>query len=117
MGILQKTFGGLGWSAYLTGLFLAMIPAGIFVALLNSSDSSQLDNPFMYVYIAISVLLYPYAAFVYASIVDFIMGDDAFVINVFVYFAWQIMIMMLLFIFAIFIAPIGLLYLWYDNTH
>ncbi|WP_270869919.1 hypothetical protein [Campylobacter sp. JMF_04 NA10] len=78
-------------------------------------DDSSL-NAAMYVYIAISVLLYPYACFVYTGIVNFIMGDDVFVINVFVLLVWRLMIYMLLFLFAIFIAPIGLLYLWYAST-
>ncbi|MBO7476179.1 MAG: hypothetical protein J6T36_04535 [Campylobacter sp.] len=70
----------------------------------------------MYVFIAISALLYPYARFVYESIVNFIMGDNVFFINAFILLAWKFMVMMMLFLFAIFIAPIGLLYLWYYHN-
>ncbi|MBO7369499.1 MAG: hypothetical protein J6U11_00420 [Campylobacter sp.] len=70
----------------------------------------------MYVFIAISALLYPYARFVYESIVNFIMDDNVFFINAFILLAWKFMVMMMLFLFAIFIAPIGLLYLWYYHN-
>ena len=130
MGILQKTFGGLDRAYYFRNLFFAVILAGIFVAIQYSSHSAMVDrnitatasaeygvaNAFMYVYIAISALLYPYARFVYESIVNFIMGDNVFFINAFVLLAWKFMVMMMLFLFAIFIAPIGLLYLWYYHN-
>ena len=128
MGILQKTFGGLDKAYYFRNLFFALILAGIFVAIQYSGYEmlakrnvatgveANAANIVMYIYIAISALLYPYARFVYESIVNFIMGDNVFFINAFVLLAWKFMIMMMLLLFAIFIAPVGLLYLWYYHN-
>ena len=113
---------------YFRNLFFALILAGIFVAIQYSSYEmlakrnvatsveANAANIVMYIYIAISALLYPYARFVYESIVNFIMGDNVFFINAFVLLAWKFMIMMMLLLFAIFIAPVGLLYLWYYHN-
>ena len=130
MGILQKTFGGLDKAYYFRNLFFALILAAIFIGIQYSSHAAMVDrnitatasaeysaaNAFMYVFIAISALLYPYARFVYESIVNFIMDDNVFFINAFILLAWKFMVMMILFLFAIFIAPIGLLYLWYYHN-
>ena len=130
MGILQKTFGGLDRAYYFRHLFFAIIFALIFCAVQYSSythimDSNMTDsakeafktsNYIMYAYIAISALLYPYARFVYESIVNFIMGDNVFFINILIAMIWKFFVMMFLFCFAIFIAPIGLLYLWYYHN-
>ena len=113
---------------YFRNLFFALILAGIFVAIQYSSYEmlakrnvatsveANAANIVMYIYIAISALLYPYARFVYESIVNFIMGDNVFFINAFVLLAWKFMIMMMLLLFAIFIAPVGLSYLWYYHN-
>lgn len=124
MGILHKTFGGLDKAYYFRNLFFALILAGIFAAiqytshemLVKRNAASSAANIAMYLYIAISALLYPYARFVYESIVNFIIGDNVFFINASILLAWKFMVMMMLFLFAIFIAPIGLLYLWYYHS-
>lgn len=65
----------------------------------------------------LSQILYPYSRFVYHSITDFIFGNNMFIVNAFLMLILKfLMMMMICWFFAIFIAPIGLLYLYYHHT-
>lgn len=130
MGFIQKTFGGLDKAYYFRHLFFAIIFGAIFIAFQyntfthivdrNLTDaqisSMQMSNVVMYIYIVICMFLYPYARFVYESIMNFLMGENVFFINIFILFFWRLFVMMMLFCFAPIIAPIGLLYLWYYHS-
>lgn len=131
MGILQKTFGGLSKEYYFRHLIFALIFGAIFAYIQYSSytriiadtnatgaikDNFHTSSIAMYFYIAICAFLYPYARFVYESIVNFIMGENVFLINIIILMIWKFVVMVTLFCFAPIIAPIGLLYLWYYHN-
>jgi hypothetical protein len=64
----------------------------------------------------VSTLLYPYARFVYESVVGFIMGENVFFVNALLMLGAKIITMFVCWFLAIFIAPLGLLYLyWYHS--
>ena len=63
-----------------------------------------------------NALIYPYSRFVYESIVDFIFGNNVFFVNALFLLATKIITMLICFGFAIFIAPIGLIYLYYYHS-
>ena len=64
----------------------------------------------------INVFLYPYSRFVYENVVGFIMGENIFIINFFIMFIVKIFTMLLCWSFAIFIAPVGLIYLYFYHS-
>jgi len=69
-----------------------------------------------WVLLAVNSLLYPYARFVYEGIVGFIMGDNVFVVNAFLMLFTKLITMSICWCMAIFIAPIGLLYLFIRHS-
>lgn len=103
---LIKTFGGLSKAYYFRQFCFALI-FSIFLLIQSLS------------FLPMALLcqfLYPYSRFVYESIIDFIMGDNVVIMDGFVLLFWKIMVMCLCYIFSIFIAPIGLLYLYYYHS-
>ena len=66
--------------------------------------------------VVISQILYPYARFVYHSVMGFIFGNNMFLVNALVMLALKFFMMLMCWGFAIFIAPIGLLYLYYHHS-
>lgn len=64
----------------------------------------------------ICALLYPYSRFVYESVVGFIMGDNVFFTSAVLMLLIKYLTMSLCWVFAIFIAPIGLAYLYFHHT-
>jgi hypothetical protein len=115
MSFISKTFGGLTASYLVRQYIFGIILGGLFIYL---RLSAKIDIPFI-IFAVISTILYPYSRFVYESIVDFIFGDNIIV------FTGTLMLIMLLvkfviivacWSFSIFIAPFGLLFLYFYHT-
>jgi hypothetical protein len=70
----------------------------------------------MILILMINSLLYPYARFVYESIVNFIMGDNMFIVNAVLMLFIKLITMAICWCAAIFIAPVGLAYLYYHHS-
>jgi len=112
--IIAKTFGGLSTQYYFRQFFFgALFFALIFFAMSKSPHPIQIS---LVILLAINTLLYPYSRFVYESVVGFIMGDNVFFVNAIFMIVMKIFTMMLCWSFAIFIAPIGLAYLYYHHS-
>ncbi|MCY1306795.1 hypothetical protein D9M68_875350 [compost metagenome] len=115
--VLQMSFGGLSRAYYFRQLFFGSLFTAFFVALaFYTSKPASLG---FYLLLGVMTLLYPYSRFVYETVVDFFMGDNMIIGNLFVMLWWKALTMSMCWIFAIFIAPIGLvglyIYHWRSN--
>lgn len=112
--VLAKTFGGLSKPYYFRQFFFGLL---FFAVILFPAFRSPQGVPFsLVVLVTINTLLYPYARFVYESIVGFVMGDNVFFVNAFLMLLVKVMTMALCWGFAVFIAPIGLAYLYFHHS-
>jgi hypothetical protein len=111
--IIARTFGGLTLQYYIRQFLFGAMFAAVFLIKMNSGDRSL--PIFVTIFIVINTLLYPYARFVYESTIDYIMGDNIFILNaVFMLFV-KFMTMALCWSAAVLIAPFGLLYLYFKS--
>lgn len=111
--IIAKTFGGLT-REYLT----RQLVFGAALGLLNYWMFS-LGKPAsvgLLAWIVINTLLYPYARFIWESIVGFITGGNVFFIPAIVLMVAKFITMMLCWRMAILIAPVGLAYLFWHHS-
>ena len=110
---LEKTFGALSGSYYSRQFFLGLL----FLAMTVFAGSrSQQGVPFAIIMLAgVNTVLYPYARLVYESVVAFFLGGNVFCVNPFIMTVVKSLTMTLCWAFAIFIAPLGLLYLYYHH--
>ncbi|MHA6575420.1 hypothetical protein [Pseudomonas yamanorum] len=113
--VLVKAFGGLTTSYYIRQLLFGLIFAVLFIAMLASSPGGVWAKSGMIVFALICSLLYPYSRFVYESIVGYIMGENVFFVNALLMLAVKVFTMSLCWSLAIFIAPVGLVYLFFRN--
>ncbi len=74
------------------------------------------DNITNFILLAISTLLYPYARFAYEYIVKYILGDYIIFSNIIILTISKFITMFLCLLFSIFIAPIGLILLYWENS-
>lgn len=67
--------------------------------------------------LATNALLYPYSRFVYEGVIDYILGTNVFYVNSWLLLAWKLLMMVLCWALAIFIAPVGLacLYIYHSR--
>ncbi|XVJ69649.1 MAG: hypothetical protein HEQ39_08340 [Rhizobacter sp.] len=113
--VIAKTFGGLSPQYYFRQFFFGVI----FPLMIYSVLSQQETVPMPYLMIGlliVNTLLYPYARFVYEGIVGFIIGENVFLVNTFLMLFVKFMTMTVCWSFAIFIAPVGLLYLYIHHS-
>lgn len=112
--IIQKTLGGLSPQYYFRQFFFGLL---ISVFLVFMSLNSPHPTPIgMWLFIAVSTLLYPYSRFVYESIVDFIMGNNVFFVNAIAMLITKIFTMVMCWACSLFIAPVGFVYLYYYHS-
>ena len=112
--VIAKTFGGLSPQYYVRHfLFGLVFPAFIYFMTTRSSHPIAIG---MILLLVVNTLLYPYARFVYEGIMNFIMGDNVFLVNAVLMIFVKLLMMLLCWCFALFIAPAGLGYLYYRHS-
>jgi hypothetical protein len=116
--VIQKTFGGLTRQYYTRQLFFSCLMLTFFAwFLFHAGQASQQPVKALIFggYCIVNALLYPYSRFVYESIVHFITGNNVFYGSAPVMLMTKAFTMMMCWCLAIFIAPIGLGYLYLRN--
>ncbi len=110
---LRCTFGGLKTSYLIRQyIFGVLIAAFYFNAATSNGQVLSLGTMAMF---AINTLLYPYSRFVYESIVGFVLGENTFYVNAILMLIVKAITMVICWGAAIFIAPLGLAYIYYHQ--
>ncbi|MGB5772700.1 MAG: hypothetical protein WBM32_22955 [Crocosphaera sp.] len=108
--IIHKTFGGLTFQYYFRQLVFSVILAMIW-AMVNEEKSIIL-----WAYALANTFLYPYSRFIYESIIDFIIGDNIFIISGILLLTVKFFTMFLCWLLSLLIAPIGLIFLYFYHS-
>lgn len=112
--IIAKTFGGLTRQYYVRQFIFGLIfPLFFFLFFSREVDLISVG---MIIFVVVSTLLYPYARFVYEGMMSFILGENIFFVNAILLIGWKFATMVFCWNFALFIAPIGLAYLYYRHS-
>lgn len=114
MGFFSKTLGGLSSGYYFRHLFFGILISSLFIFI--SINNPHGIKPANIIFFSINAILYPYARFVYEQIIGFVMGENVFFINAIVMLTAKVITMVLCWIFSIFIAPLGLAYLYFYHS-
>ncbi len=116
--IIQKTFGGLSgqylfrqylFSIGLTALCLYMA----FTSANANNHSVAISTVALFI---VNLLLYPYSRFVYEQVVSFVMGNNVFFVNALFMLLVKFITMFICWMLSIFIAPLGLAYLYFHHS-
>ena len=112
--VILKTFGGLSKQYYFRNFVFGLGLVAFFVfMLLKGAKGIPVNFSIM---LAVNALLYPYSRFVYESVVGFIIGNNVFISSALFMLAVKLLMMVVCFFCAIFIAPVGLVYLYFYHT-
>ena len=113
---LLKTFGGLTPSYYIRQLIFGSLFAILILSVAANSQTGLMGKPGLIVMAIVCTLLYPYSRFVYESVVGYVMGENVFFVNAVLMLIVKSFTMAMCWSFAIFIAPVGLAYLYWHNS-
>ena len=112
--VIAKTIGGLTPQYYIRQFFFGLAVSAF---VLFMSFKSPQPVPFgLIALVVVNTFLYPYSRFVYESVVGFIMGSNVFFLNAFVMLFLKALTILLCWFLAVFVAPIGLLYLYVHHS-
>jgi hypothetical protein len=111
---LYKTFGGLTPQYYLRQLFFGALLAA-FILFMTTHGVHPIKIGVLF-FIVINTLLYPYSRFIYESFISFIVGENMFFVNAIFMLITKLFTIAMCWALAIFIAPIGLAYLYFHHT-
>lgn len=112
--LFAKTFGGLSGPVYLRHFLFGAVIATLLIAV-SVSGKHQPNFGFI-TFVLINTALYPYARFVYESVVNYIVGNNQFYWNAATFVIAKYLTIMTCWAFAIFIAPVGLIFLYFRNS-
>jgi hypothetical protein len=113
---LQKTIGGLAPACYVRHLLFGMLFPAFVLTMLSTGDGERPVTLGTWGFMIVSTLLYPYARFVYESVVDYVVGNNAFIVDGMLALGIKVVTMAWCWVFALVIAPIGLAYLYFRHS-
>jgi hypothetical protein len=111
--IISKTLGGLSNEYYFRNFLLGLIIPIVFYFVLPISFKNDIGP---IIFAVISSLLYPYSRFVYEKIMGFILGENTYFVNGILMLITKFITMYFCWAFAILVAPLGMLYLYFYHT-
>lgn len=114
--ILAKTFGGLSAAYYVRQFLFGVVISGFILYVATRDLATHPLQWGLVVLLVVNTALYPYSRFVYESVVRFVMGDNVFWVNALLMLFVKLITMVICWGLAIFIAPVGLAYLYYHHT-
>lgn len=112
--IIVNTLGGLSREYVARQLIFSVAILVLIVMAATQNPNGGLTTG-MVVYMIICTVLYPYSRFVYESIVEFVMGRNVIFVNMLLMLIVKTITMVLCWVFAPWVAPIGLAYIYYRN--
>ena len=113
--LFHKTLFGLSARYYIRQLLFGIVVAGL-MAFAGLHGENPVPASTIIPLSVINTFLYPYARFAYESFIGFIFGENVFIVNVWFLFCTKLVTMSICWFFAILIAPIGFLCLYYQHT-
>lgn len=111
MELVRRIFGGVD-RAYLIRAYVIGIVLFAAYAWFVSQGTTPAPTG-IYVYFAISTLLFPFSKLVWDEIMSLMLGRNMFVMNAVFMIVIKLFINVLLWGCAVFVAPLGILWLWH----
>lgn len=112
IAILSRTLFRLKPSYYFKNVVFSLALTGSFFFLLFTRDVLFIVPPVYLVLMVVNALLFPYSFFVYEVVVERFVGNKIGVTTASVYFFFKLIVMLLCYVFAFYISPLGLIYLY-----
>ncbi len=108
------TFGGLETPYLIRQYFFSLLIGALIVFMVT--DQGRTLHGGTIILFSVCAILYPYSRFVYESIIRFVMGNNVLYVNAILMMAFKALTMLLCWFFAVFIAPFGLIYLYFHQS-
>ncbi len=115
MVFLKRIFGAVQPSYLIRAYAIGVVFFGFFVFLaFSAATRNPASSPYgMVALMLANLLFFPFSKLVFDEIKRVMMGDNILIVHIVVAMTAKLFINLLLFGLAIFIAPLGIIYLWF----
>lgn len=113
---VKLAFGGLSSAYYTRQAIIGLGLAVVLMWLTMPKHHPSMAHVGFIVNMLVNAALYPYARFVYEQVVDFVLGGEELFANSLLGSLVKLIMMLMCFMLATLLAPLGLLYLYYIQT-
>lgn len=111
MKFFNRIFGSMN-RQYMVRAYVIGVAFFVFLGLIIAGSSDGQTPVVVYVLMGINTLLFPFAKVVWDTLKGFILGDTIIVQSAIGLFVAKYLINGVLWAFALFVVPIGIIYLW-----
>jgi hypothetical protein len=116
MNFVKRIFRTMDTAYLIRAYLIAAVFLGIIIVFAFNAASPDKPMPAsVLVYTVICALLFPFAKLVWDEIAGLVFGKNVIFMNAILLLVLKVFVNMMLFCFAIFIAPLGILYLWFRS--
>lgn len=116
MNLVRRIFSGVNVSyivrAYVIGLVFLSLFSFLFFSGVNK-NLSYFDIVMLVLLLSVNTILFPFSKLVWDEVMNMVLGRNVIFVNALFLFGAKILINATLWVFAIFVAPIGLIYIWF----
>ncbi|HEY9234781.1 MULTISPECIES: hypothetical protein [Phenylobacterium] len=114
MSFLQRIFGAIDRRFLARSYVISFAIAGLLMWVRSRSETGDVaDATAFYVFVTLNAALFPFAKLVWNELRDFLMGDNFILANAILVFGAKFIVNVMLWGCALFIAPVGVAYLWF----
>ncbi|MCQ9147654.1 MULTISPECIES: hypothetical protein [Brucella/Ochrobactrum group] len=113
MNFLRRIFGGVQLSYLIRSYLIGLIFFALMIGMALSAEIKNGSPVGLIVFASLSTLLFPFAKLVWDELRDLAFGNNVIFMNAIMLFMLKWFVNACLWAFAIFVAPIGILYLWF----
>ncbi|MEJ5902426.1 hypothetical protein [Ochrobactrum teleogrylli] len=112
MNFLRRIFGGLQPSYLIRSYLIGLIFFALMIGVALNAETKNGSPVGLIVFASLSTLLFPFAKLVWDELRDLAFGNNVIFMNAMMLIMLKWLVNGFLWAFAIFVAPIGILYLW-----
>lgn len=108
---IRKIFSGVDTAYLIKSYFVSFVFLAVCLWAMNGQEAGL----YMYTYVFVSFLLFPFSSILWDDLINTIMDGNTFILPIYFFVVWKIIKVTILYGFAVFIAPIGLIYVYVSN--
>ncbi len=113
MNFLRRIFGGVQPSYIVRSYLIGLIFFALIVGMALSAETKNGTPIGLIVFAVLNTLLFPFAKLIWDELRNLAFGNNVIFMNAIFLFMLKWFVNAMLWAFAIFVAPIGILYLWF----
>ncbi|MBC7168867.1 hypothetical protein [Phenylobacterium sp.] len=113
MAFVSRIFGAIDRTFLARAYVISVAIAGLMLWVVSQADAETKPGYGFYASVAVNAALFPFAKLVWNELRDFLMGDNFVIANAFLVFGMKFFVNFMLWASAMFVAPVGVAYLWF----